>query len=195
MNTDWDKYHQFFKNLDRSFFLPKEYKKYSASDRPIPIGHNQTASQPSLVLKMTATLGVEKGDKILEIGTGCGYQTAFLAEFAKKVYSVELIEELSKKAQLNLHSLGYNNIEFKIGDGSGGWQEKAPFDKIMVTAAVSKIPKELVIQLKKNGRMIIPIGSKHNQKLVLVTKDKNGNINKEKLESVVFVEFKGKYGF
>ena len=132
----------FFYNLDRSFFIDNEYKKFADNDSPLPIGFEQTISQPSLVLEMTRLLSPEKDSKVLEIGTGSGYQTSILAEFAKVVYSVERIRELSKKAQDRLSKLGYNNIFFKIDDGSIGWKENSPFDRIMVTAAAGKIPEE-----------------------------------------------------
>lgn len=185
----------FFYNLDRSFFIDNEYKKFADNDSPLPIGFEQTISQPSLVLEMTRLLSPEKDSKVLEIGTGSGYQTSILAEFAKVVYSVERIRELSKKAQDRLSKLGYNNIFFKIDDGSIGWKENSPFDRIMVTAAAGKIPEELIEQLNVNGKMIIPVGPEYFQDLLLIEKDYDGNLIKRVMGQVRFVELIGNYGW
>ena len=185
----------FFYNLDRSFFIDNEYKKFADNDSPLPIGFEQTISQPSLVLEMTRLLSLEKDSKVLEIGTGSGYQTSILAEFAKVVYSVERIRELSKKAQDRLSKLGYNNIFFKIDDGSIGWKENSPFDRIMVTAAAGKIPEELIEQLNINGKMIIPVGPEYFQDLLLIEKDYDGNLIKRVMGQVRFVELIGNYGW
>lgn len=150
-------------------------------------------TEPSLVYKMTLKLELNKDAKVLEVGTGSGYQTAFLAEFAGEVYSVENIEELSKKAQEKLGEMGYKNIRFKIGNGSEGWKEFAPYDRIMVTAAVGKLPDPLVEQLKPGGIMIIPVGERR-QELLLIRKDSDGKVTRETLGDVIFVELKGKYG-
>jgi len=190
-----NKLYNFFKNLDRSFFIDNEYKEYANYDSALPIGFDQTISQPSLVYEMTAVLELEKDLRVLEIGTGSGYQTTLLAEFAGEVYTVERIEELSLKAQERLMKLGYRNVKFKVGDGCEGWPEFAPYDSIIVTAAAGRMPDPLIEQLKTGGRMIIPIGGKGLQDLVLAWKDGKGNIKKETLGSVVFVELKGKYGW
>ncbi|MCX7747599.1 MAG: protein-L-isoaspartate(D-aspartate) O-methyltransferase [Clostridia bacterium] len=187
-------YH-FFKNLDRSQFIDNDYKKYADYDEALPIGFEQTISQPSLVYGMTQKLDLGKDLKVLEIGTGSGYQTAFLAEFAGQVYTVEKIDELSLKAQERLHKLGYNNIHFKVGNGSEGWKENAPYDRIMVTAAAGKIPDPLVEQLKPGGKMIVPVGEKGRQELLAIQKDDQGRVNKKSLGEVVFVELKGEYGW
>jgi len=189
------KLYEFFKKLDRSIFIDGEYKEYAHYDSALPIGHGQTISQPTLVYSMTAQLELDKDCRVLEIGTGSGYQTAFLAEFAKEVYTVERIEELSLRAQERLKALGYGNIRYKIGDGSEGWKEYAPFDRIIVTAAAGKIPDPLVEQLAPGGRMIIPVGNKGLQQLLLICKDDKGNVNTKHLENVIFVELKGKYGW
>ncbi|MGI6467188.1 MAG: protein-L-isoaspartate(D-aspartate) O-methyltransferase [Sphaerochaetaceae bacterium] len=183
----------FFQNLDRSKFLDNEYAHRAHIDAPLPIGHGQTISQPSLVLYMSEQLFLNKDDKVLEIGTGSGYQTIFLAHFAKVVYTVELIETLSLKAQKRLSEMGYNNIYYKIGDGSVGWVENQPFDKIVVTAAAKRIPTAIVEQLGPNGIMIAPVGSGYYQKLLKITKDKDGNVSQSSLLDVSFVELKGKY--
>ena len=192
---DGDKLSEFYHRLDRSLFLEEEYKSYAGLDEPLPIGFEQTISQPSLVLEMTRMLEVDKTCKVLEIGTGSGYQTALLAEFADSVYTVERIEELSEKARKRLDSLGYTNIRFKVGDGSLGWQENGLYDRIIVTAAAEKIPLELLEQLKEGGKMIIPVGSRGWQELTSVHKDTEGKIHIKNIYPVTFVELKGKYGW
>lgn len=189
------KLYDFFKNLDRTFFIDNEYKAYAHLDNALPIGYDQTISQPSLVYNMTLRLDLDKEQKVLEIGTGSGYQTALLAEFAGEVYTVELIEELSLKARQRLEALGYKNVFYKIGDGSKGWADYQPYDRIIVTAAASKIPDPLLEQLKPGGKMIIPIGLRSMQNIMLINKDKNGSVNIKKLEPVLFVELKGEYGW
>lgn len=183
----------FYHQLDRSFFMPEEYKQYAKVDEAMPIGFEQTISQPSLVLEMTSYLDLNYEAKVLEIGTGSGYQTALLAKFAKRVYTVERIEELSQEAQKKLQQLNYQNIEYKVGDGSEGWPEYAPFDRIIVTAGAGIIPEELIEQLAPEGKMVIPVGKKEVQDLVLVTKDKEDKINKKYLGKVRFVPLVGKY--
>lgn len=186
---------EFFGKLDRSFFLDDGYKAFANEDSPLPIGHKQTISQPSLVLKMTGILSPEKDSRVLEIGTGSGYQTALLAEFSGEVYTVERIGELSQKARQRILELGYGNVFFKIDDGSSGWPEKAPFDRIIVTAAAGKKPSELIEQLKSNGRMVVPVGPPEVQELLLITKDEKGNISEQNLGKVRFVEMVGAYGW
>lgn len=185
----------FFKNLDRSFFIDNEYKELADLDRPLPIGYEQTISQPSLVYQMTLLLDLNKSLKVLEIGTGSGFQTALLAKFAAEVYTVERIGALSIKARERLNKLGFININFKIGDGSVGWSEYAPYDRIIVTAAAGKMPEPLISQLKNGGKMIVPVGGKGCQDLLLVKKDEEGNIHQETIEKVVFVELKGSFGW
>lgn len=189
------KLYEFFKKLDRSFFIDNEYKNLAHCDSALPIGHGQTISQPTLVYAMTEKLDLSKNLKVLEIGTGSGYQTAFLAEFAGKVYTVEKIEELSRKAQRRLAELGYANVEFKVGDGSEGWEEHAPYDRIIVTAAAREVPEPLAEQLGRGGKMIIPVGQRGLQDLMMISKDDKGVVKKEFLEKVIFVELKGKYGW
>lgn len=185
----------YYKSLDRAYFIDNENKHYAHIDTPLPIGYNQTISQPSLVLDMTYYLHIEKDSKVLEIGTGSGYQTALLAKFAKSVYTVEYIKELSDGAKNKLDRIGFTNIMYKIGDGSLGWEEHSPYDRIIGTAAAQEIPDELIGQLKHNGRMIIPIGPKETQELLLITKDENETVKIEVLNMVRFVEMKGKYGW
>lgn len=181
-----------FHKLDRSFFMDS-YKEMASFDEAVPIGHEQTISQPSLVLEMTLALDLESDSKVLEIGTGSGFQTALLAEFTAQVYTVERIEELYKRAKERLGELGFGNISFKLDDGSMGWEEHAPYDRIMVTAAASVIPNELLSQLAVGGKMIIPVGSSFSQELRLIEKDENGKIFSTLLNEVRFVPLKGKY--
>lgn len=185
----------YYKSLDRAYFIDNENKFYAHIDTPLSIGYSQTISQPSLVLQMTDCLQLDKENKVLEIGTGSGYQTALLAKFAKSVYTVELIKELSQSAKNKLDYMGFANIFYKIGDGSLGWEEHSPYDRIIGTAAAHEIPDELISQLNYNGRMIIPIGPKDTQELLLITKDDKGTVKIEVLNMVRFVEMKGKYGW
>ncbi len=185
----------FFKKLDRSFFVDNEYKLMADFDRPLPIGFGQTISQPSLVVEMTRMLALNKSLKVLEIGTGSGYQSAFLAEFAKEVYTVELIPELSLRAQQKLDALGYTNIHYKKSDGSFGWQENAPYDRIIATSAAGVLPQDLINQLATGGKMIAPIGPQGLQDLLLITKNNKGDVEIASMGKVTFVEMKGKYGW
>lgn len=182
----------YFNKLDRSFFMDR-FKEMASFDEAIPIGHEQTVSQPSLVLEMTLALEPETDSRVLEIGTGSGFQTALLAEFASQVYTVERIEELYHRAKERLDESGFSNISFKLDDGSMGWEENAPYDRIMVTAAASAIPEELLNQLAFGGKMIIPVGSSFSQELKLIEKDENGKIHSTVLNHVRFVPLKGKY--
>lgn len=175
-----------YNNLDRSYFMEK-HKDKAHIDRPFPIGHEQTISQPSLVLKMTLLLDLQEDSKVLEIGTGSGYQTALLAASAKSIYTIERIEELYEKAKKRLEKSDYKNINFKFSDGSLGWYEHAPYDRIIVTASAKKIPENLIEQLASGGKMVIPVGSGFVQELKLVKKDKDGNVEEENIEKVRFV--------
>jgi protein-L-isoaspartate(D-aspartate) O-methyltransferase len=185
----------YFEKLDRTLFLDEEYKPLASVDGPLPIGYGQTISQPSLVAEMTRILDVGPDCTVLEIGTGSGYQTALLAHFAQKVCTIERIAELSIAAKARLEQLGFSNIQYKIGDGSLGWPEHAPYDRIMVTAAAARIPDELFTQLKPSGRMIIPVGPPSWQQLLLITKDAQGLMHQHPVEDVRFVELHGKYGW
>lgn len=187
-------YH-FFKNLDRSLFIDNEYKEYAKYNSALPIGYEQTISQPTLVYAMTSKLDLNSSLKVLEIGTGSGYQTAFLAEFSLEVYTVERISGLSERAKERLLQLGYNNVHFKIDDGSKGWPEHAPYDRIIATAAAGKVPEPLLEQLKNGGKMLIPVGQEGVQQLLMIKKDQDGKISEQNLGDVTFVEFKGEYGW
>ncbi|MGI6084115.1 MAG: protein-L-isoaspartate(D-aspartate) O-methyltransferase [Acetivibrionales bacterium] len=185
----------YFRSLERSFFVDNDMKKYADLDEPLPIGFGQTISQPSLVLEMTRLLAPEKDSRVLEIGTGSGFQTAILAKMSAKVFTVERIDKLMEKAKKRLDSLNFSNIFFKVGDGSKGWQEHAPYDRIMVTAAARVLPDDLVNQLATGGRMVIPIGTQNLQKLQLITKTGDVDIHIKTVEMVRFVELKGQYGW
>lgn len=182
----------YFYKLDRSFYMDN-HKESANLDIPIPIGHGQTISQPSLVLKMTLALNLQPDDIILEIGTGSGFQTALLAAFSKEVYTIERIEELQQRAKEKLKKAKFTNIFYKIDDGSLGWREQAPFDRIIVTAAASKVPDELLAQLKEGGKMVIPIGSSVSQELRMYEKNEEGKISFSFIEHVLFVRLRGKY--
>ncbi len=187
--------YDYFRRLDRRRFIDKSLAAMAGADQPLPIGYGQTISQPTLVVEMTRLLSPDTDSKVLEIGTGSGYQTAFLAEFSGSVFTVELIPELSRAAQQRLGEMGYTNINYLIGDGSTGWPEEAPFDRIMVTAAAGSLPSELVDQLAPGGRMVVPVGMPGDQVLLLVHKDSDDSIREEKIERVSFVELKGKYSW
>ena len=172
--------------VPREKFVPVQERGSSYGDFPLPIGFGQTISQPYIVAYMTEQLKVKRGDRVLEIGTGSGYQSAILAEIGCEVYTVELIGELSKRAQKIIHELGYTNIHFKIGDGYEGWEEYAPYDAIIVTAAPSKVPDKLKKQLKINGRLVIPVGDFY-QYLYLITRSSENSWKEKRLIGVSFV--------
>ncbi|HZK29231.1 MAG TPA: protein-L-isoaspartate(D-aspartate) O-methyltransferase [Clostridia bacterium] len=182
----------YFNELDRSYFMD-DYKERASWDMPFPIGYGQTISQPSLVLEMTLLLNPDQDSKVLELGTGSGFQTALLAKASKIVYTVERIEALYLSAQERLREAGYSNIKFKLDDGNLGWEEHAPYDRIMVTAAASSLPDKLIDQLAPNGKMIIPVGSGSVQDLLYIRKNSQGNIEKEMVEKVSFVRLIGEY--
>jgi protein-L-isoaspartate(D-aspartate) O-methyltransferase len=147
-------------NVPRHRFVPKEAQNRAYGDYPLAIGHGQTISQPYIVALMTEALGVEPGDKVLEVGTGSGYQAAILAEMDTEVYTVEVVAELQAQAKETLAELGYENVHYRVGDGREGWPEHAPYDGIIVTAAPPQIPNPLVEQLADGGRLVIPVGPK-----------------------------------
>jgi protein-L-isoaspartate(D-aspartate) O-methyltransferase len=184
-----------YRRLDRAAFLEDSCKSLAGLDEPLPIGFGQTISQPSLVLEMTARLDPNPDSYVLEIGTGSGYQTALLAACSGTVCTVERIAMLSERARQRLDKLGYSNIRFRVGDGSDGWPEAAPFDRIMVTAAASIVPPALVAQLKPGGRMIIPVGPRGWQDLLLIEKTARGQVRRTVIETVSFVELVGSCGW
>jgi len=175
--------------VPRHRFVPEHLWDEAYFDEPLPIGYGQTISQPYVVAYMTEQLGLTGDEKVLEIGTGSGYQAAILAELAKEVYTIEIIPELGKRAAEVLKELGYENVHVRIGDGYRGWPEAAPFDAIILTAAPDHVPQPLLDQLKVGGRMILPLGDFY-QDLVLITKTEKG-IKKERKIPVRFVPMTG----
>lgn len=173
----------------RHEFVPEDMKRYAYVDNPQPIGEKQTISQPYIVALMTELLELEGGEKVLEIGTGSGYQAAILAEIAGEVYTIEIIESLAKSAEERLQRMGYKNITVKWGDGYQGWEEHAPFDHVIVTAAPDHVPQPLVDQLKIGGTMVIPVGD-YFQELRLLTKIEGG-VEEKSIIPVRFVPMTG----
>jgi len=180
--------------VPRHRFVPAVYQTMAYEDRPLPIGHGQTISQPYIVARMSELLALKKGARVLEVGTGSGYQAAVLAETGAKVFSIEIIAALGAEAKKLLGALGYGNVQVKIGDGYQGWPEHAPFDGIIVTCAPTHIPEALQTQLAEGGHMVIPVGPEDRlQKLVLLRKIK-GQIIQEKVFDVLFVPMKDNQG-
>lgn len=183
-----------FLKVPRHKFVPEKNILEAYDDHPLPIGEGQTISQPYIVALMTECLGLKGDEKVLEIGTGSGYQTAILAELAHEVYSIERISSLAEKAKLILEELGYKNIKIKIGDGTLGWEEFSPYDGIIVTAGSPEIPPPLLNQLNDGGRLVIPLGDSFSQVLTVVEKNKD-KIKKEEICGCIFVPLVGKYGW
>lgn len=164
------------RKVPRHLFVPAPLAVYAYHDTPLPIGFDKTISQPFIVALMTDMMSIQPSDKVLEVGTGLGYQTAILAELAGRVWSIEVIEEFAGVARETLHQLGYMNVETRVGDGARGWSEHAPFDKILVTAATDDVPGPLLAQLKPGGRLVMPLGPEEMQRLTVVMKDENGRV-------------------
>ena len=176
------------RGVPRHRFVPQALVPQAYSDRPLPIGNRQTISQPYIVAFMSELLDLRKSHKVLEIGTGCGYQAAVLSGLAGKVYSMEIVEELGVQARERLQALGYDNVEVRIGNGYAGWPEQAPFDRIILTAAPNELPQALVDQLKPGGKLVAPVGPVYgNQELVVVTKDALGKVRRRSVLPVRFV--------
>lgn len=176
--------------VPREEFVPDNLKKKAYLNQALPVGYGQTISQPYIVALMTELLGIDEDDTVLEIGTGSGYQAAVLAQIVKEVYTIEIIKPLGIKAEKRLKRLGYSNISSKIGDGYFGWEAYAPFDAIIVTAAADHIPPPLIKQLKKGGKMCIPVGQPYfTQVLKLLEKDEQGKIHIYDIIPVIFVPF------
>lgn len=176
------------RDVPREKFVPEELTHLAFDNGPLPIGHSQTISQPYIVALMTDLLEPKKDDVILEVGTGSGYQAAVLSKLVKKVYSVEIIDELAKEAAARLAAQHYTNVETRTGNGYLGWPEHAPYDGIIVTAAASHIPAALIEQLKPGGRLVIPVGQPYlHQELMLVNKDEAGKTQTESILGVAFV--------
>ena len=180
--------------VERHEFVPARQKPFAYENRPLPIGHGQTISQPYIVALMTDLIEPGPDDVVLEIGTGSGYQAAILAKLVNHVYSIEIIDALADRAATDLARLGYDNVTTKLDDGYYGWQEHAPFDAIVVTAAASYVPPPLVQQLRPGGRMIIPVGSRFmTQQLLLLEKTEDGEIITRQIAAVMFVPLTGKH--
>lgn len=175
------------RKVQRHKLVPPEQRPYAYDDRPLPIGYGQTISQPYIVAYMTQAIEPKKHYKVLEIGTGSGYQAAVLAEIVSEVYTVEIVKELHERAKKDLMLLGYKNIYFKFGDGYHGWEEHSPYDAIVVTAASEFIPPPLIEQLKEGGKMIIPVGSPFLTQHLVVIEKKQGKIITKQLLPVRFV--------
>ena len=180
--------------VPRHLFVEEALRDQAYGDFPLPIGEGQTISQPYIVAIMTEALELKGNERVLEVGTGSGYQTAILAELALWIYTIEKYSSLLERAKNILIKLGYKNISFKLGDGSLGWKEVAPFDAIIVTAAAPKIPQPLIDQLLEGGRIVIPVGDEYSQVLVKGIK-KDGKLRTQTLEAVRFVKLVGAYGF
>ncbi len=180
--------------VPRHAFVPASQRRHAYENRPLSIGYGQTISQPYIVALMTDLARPQRGHKVLEVGTGSGYQAAVLAQLVDRVYSIEIIEPLGKQAAKRMQALGYDNIETRIGDGYYGWKEHAPYDAIVVTAAASSVPPPLIRQLKPGGRMVIPVGSSFfTQTLMLVEKDAKGRVRTRQILPVRFVPLTGEH--
>jgi protein-L-isoaspartate(D-aspartate) O-methyltransferase len=181
--------------VSRHVFVEEAMAAQAYSDSALPIGEKQTISQPFMVALMTELLQLKGAEKVLEIGTGSGYQTAILAQLAARVYTIERIRSLALKARKALDSLGLLNINLRIDDGTSGWDAEAPFDAILVTAGAPEIPHQLVEQLNVGGRIVIPVGSQFDQVLVRLTKGENGSVTRENFGSCRFVKLIGLFGW
>lgn len=177
------------RELDRAAFVPESVRDVAGQDSPLPIGHGQTISQPFIVAFMTQSLNLQPGERVLEIGTGSGYQTAVLARMGAEVYTMESLPELAAPARERLERMGFNDIHFRVGDGSAGWPEHAPFDAILGTAAPERLPPALYQQLRPGGRLVLPVGPRHgSQELIRITRPSRGEAPQvEKLLGVRFV--------
>ena len=175
--------------VPRHELVPEAQRDYAYEDRPLPIGHGQTISQPYIVALMSEALELDENERVLEIGTGSGYQAAVLGELAREVYSIEIVAPLAERAKLDLARLGYDNVQVRQGDGYRGWPEQAPFDAIVVTAAPEHVPQALVDQLAVGGRLVIPVG-RGVQELLRITRDEQG-VHEERLLGVRFVPMTG----
>ena len=175
--------------VERHMFVPENAREWAYEDRPLPIGEGQTISQPYMVAFMTQSLNLNPGDKVLEIGTGSGYQAAVLAEITDSVYTIEIVNSLGKAAEKRLQAMGYSNVQVRVGDGYNGWPEAAPFDAIIVTAGAESVPQPLLEQLKDGGRMVIPVGPHHGVRQLKLFVRKGDRYRERDLMAVVFVPF------
>ncbi|MCG8489225.1 MAG: protein-L-isoaspartate(D-aspartate) O-methyltransferase [Chromatiales bacterium] len=178
--------------VPRQRFVRKNFRSHAYDNSPLPIGKGQTISQPFIVALMTDLVAPKRDDKVLEVGTGSGYQTAVLAEMVDQLYTIEIIPKLAERSQRLLDKQGYSNINYRIGNGYFGWPEEAPFDAIMVTAAAEEIPQPLIDQLAPGGRLVLPVGKRHYaQDLMLLQKDQSGQVHTSNLLPVSFVPLTG----
>jgi len=182
------------RKVPRHLFVDEALAAQAYADHPLPIGEKQTISQPYIVALMTEALGLEGHEKVLELGTGSGYQTAVLAELADRVFTIERIPSLLHRAREVLNSLGYRNVVYRVGDGTLGWPEEAPFDAILVSAGAPRVPQPLVDQLSMGGRLVLPVGDRRSQELILVERVPEG-IRKTTLGGCRFVDLVGKWGW
>jgi len=180
------------RRVPRHLLVPEAYRAQAYADHPLPIGEGQTISQPYVVGLMTEALALQPGDRVLEIGTGSGYQAAVLAEIVTAVYSIEIRDNLAKQARKDLQSLGYHHVHVTCGDGYGGWPEHAPFDAIIITAAADHIPPPLIRQLKEGGRLILPLGSTVYYQMLTLVEKRDGDLKLKQMGSVRFVPMVGK---
>lgn len=183
-----------FKKIPRHLFVPEQFQSHSYNDHPLPIGEGQTISQPYIVALMTDLLDLSGEDKVLEIGTGSGYQAAILAELGKEVYTVERHKLLAERAEKIFKELNYQNVKVLVGDGTKGWKEFSPYQKIIVTASAPDVPQPLFIQLDEMGKLVIPIGGRWSQDLILIEKRK-GKMIRKSVCGCVFVPLIGEYGY
>jgi len=181
------------RTVPRHEFVPEEFKPYAYEDRPLPIGCGQTISQPYIVALMTELLGLDGEDKVLEVGTGSGYQAAILSEIVREVYTIEIFEELGTSAKRRLKDLDYSNVTVRIGDGYYGWPEEAPFDAVIVTCAATHIPPPLIAQLKEGGRMCIPVGGVFQIQNLMLIEKRDGKITSKNILPVRFVPMLGEH--
>lgn len=183
-----------FKKVPRHLFVPEQFQSHSYNDHPLPIGEGQTISQPYIVALMTDLLNLSGEDKVLEIGTGSGYQAAILAELGKEVYTTERHKLLAERAEKIFKELNYQNVKVLVGDGTKGWEEFSPYQKIIVTASAPDVPQPLFIQLDEMGKLVIPIGGRWSQDLTLIEKRK-GKMIRKSVCGCVFVPLIGEYGY
>lgn len=182
------------RKVPRHEFLPEAIRGMAYQDSALPLGEGQTMSQPYMVARMTELLGLQGAERVLEIGTGSGYQAAVLSELCGKVYSVERIKLLAERARINLDRLGYRSVAIKVYDGTYGWKEMSPFDAIMVTAGAPDVPAPLVDQLKEGGRMVIPVGDRYGQVLLTIVKGPSGTVTERSIPCT-FVPLVGSHGW
>ena len=177
-----------FLTVPRHLFVPQQFAALAYQDTPLPIGFDKTISQPFIAALMIHLLSISPGLKVLEVGTGLGYQAAILSELGARTWSVEIVEEFTEQANVRLSLAGYDNVEIRVGDGSRGWAEHAPFDRILVTAAAEEVPDALLEQMNEGGRLVMPLGGKDTQNMTLITKGKDGRFDRRVIMAVRFTQ-------